>query len=189
MSEKTDILQLLLDLQKLAGDLFDEFEAEGVVVTRERLITMGALVNQLDAIRVGFVQHYVFSGRAGDDLLSDMRAISPRSTRRGSCLDQAKDPSRRAPTDPCVLEEGTPAHHAQGRHEPPTVPQAGPREVTEIAGFKLKPFPCPNCKHDIFVGRIKLAPEEDGLHEVGTIADVTGLPIAQAILNAQKDNT
>lgn len=78
MSEKTDILQLLLDLQKLAGELFDEFEAEGVVVNRERLMTMGTLVHQLDAIRQGFVRHYVFSGMAGDDLLSDMRNFGDR---------------------------------------------------------------------------------------------------------------
>lgn len=59
---------------------------------------------------------------------------------------------------------------------------------TDIGGFKLKPFPCPNCKHDIFVGRIKIAEDEDGLHEVGGVTDVTGLPIAEAIRNQEKDN-
>lgn len=59
--------------------------------------------------------------------------------------------------------------------------------ATNIAGFKLKPFPCPNCEHEIFVGRIRTTPDEDGMHEAGSIYDVTGKPVAQAILDAEKD--
>lgn len=56
-----------------------------------------------------------------------------------------------------------------------------------IETYKLKPFRCPNCKHDISIGAIKRAPEEDGLHEVEFISDVTGLPITEKY-PTQKDN-
>lgn len=73
MSEKTDVLQTLLDVQKLAGEIFDELEAGKVKVTRDRILKMNVLVGQLDAIRLGFIQHYVLSGRAGDDMLSEIQ--------------------------------------------------------------------------------------------------------------------
>lgn len=58
--------------------------------------------------------------------------------------------------------------------------------TVNIEGFKLKPFPCPNCDHEIFVGRIKRTPEDDGMHDVGDVYDITGKSITQAIHDAQR---
>lgn len=73
VTDKTHVLQVLLDVQKLAGELFDEIEAEGVEVTMERILKMATVVNELSAVHRGFVQYYVLSGKAGDDMLAQLR--------------------------------------------------------------------------------------------------------------------
>lgn len=73
MTDKTHVLQVLLDVQKLAGELFDEIEAEGVEVSLERMRKMAIVVGELNAVHRGFVQFYILSGKAGDDMLAEIR--------------------------------------------------------------------------------------------------------------------
>jgi len=70
---KTDVLQVLLDTQVLAGDLFDAVEADTFVVTRELIERLGNLVSRLAPLHRLMVIEYAFSSRITADFFSDMR--------------------------------------------------------------------------------------------------------------------
>lgn len=71
---KADVLQVLLDTQQMCLDLFDACEAETLRADADGIARLSKLVDRLDAIRQGFMQQYVFSCRAGNDLLTRVRS-------------------------------------------------------------------------------------------------------------------
>lgn len=70
---KTEVLQALLDTQKLAGDLFDAVDSDTLRIDRRLINNLGVLVSALSALHRQMLLEYALSGAAGDDFLADMR--------------------------------------------------------------------------------------------------------------------
>lgn len=81
---KTDMLQALLDTQKVAGDLFDAVDADTYRLDLETIQRVGDLASRLDALHRGMTYAYVLSGRAGRDLLNTLRETLSKETASGS---------------------------------------------------------------------------------------------------------
>lgn len=82
--DKVEVLQVLLDTQTLAGDIFDAVDTDSLVLTPQLLAKVANLTRRLAALHEGFVAEYVFSGRAADDMLAGVQESLRRDrSRRG----------------------------------------------------------------------------------------------------------
>lgn len=70
---KQDILQGLLDTQALCLELFDAVDEDRLSIDRVLIGRLGGLVKALHALHQQMFLQYAMSGRAGDDMLADIR--------------------------------------------------------------------------------------------------------------------
>lgn len=70
---KLDILQALLDAQRMLGEIFDVLEA-GDGLDQAQLVRFAGLIRALGTAHQALVWDYAMSGRAADELLAHVRA-------------------------------------------------------------------------------------------------------------------
>jgi hypothetical protein len=69
---KTEILQALLDVSKWSLEVYDSIEA-GQAFDRDLIVRTTTIINAMQAARMAMLQEYLTTGRAGADLLDDIR--------------------------------------------------------------------------------------------------------------------
>jgi hypothetical protein len=70
---KHDVLEALLDTQRLAGEWFDAVESETFTVTREALRDLSELIHRLNAVHTAMTYDYILSGKAAMDMFPKPR--------------------------------------------------------------------------------------------------------------------